>query len=108
MDIPATRRRAVVYVKMCKLILVGFIQPGGSREWQGTRLSIKHGVIKPGHYVVPTQFLEYVAERAARMRELMRGLSDRQREKTTAAIEQNLDRAAQKLNRTGNVGERMT
>lgn len=94
MDVPATPRSVVVYSKLCKLVFVGLVETPVMREWHGTRLGIKQGILQPGKFVVPTGFADYMSDRATRMRELMQGLSERQREKTAASMRKNLDRAA--------------
>jgi len=95
MDIPATSKSVLVYAKLGKLIFIGCVQSPIVREWQGTRLAIKRGIIQPSKFVVPTAFGNYIADRAIRMREIMQGLSERQRQKTANDMRKNIDRAAQ-------------
>lgn len=95
MDVPATSRSVVVYVKMCKLIVVGLIQSPPGRQWRGSRVGIERGVLRPGIFEAPRNFGDYLWDRATRMAELQRGLSARQKGKIDESLRADLDRAAQ-------------
>ena len=77
----SSNKSAFVYVKLCKLILVGFVQMPNPREWAGTRVAMEHGVIRPEHRGVPSGFGQFLADRARKMAALQATMSARQKEK---------------------------
>jgi hypothetical protein len=86
MDVVAKPGSAFVYAKMCKLIVFGFIERPQFRQWRGSRVAMREGVIEPRQFVMPSHFAEYLAERAQRMGELQEQLSDRQKAKIDATM----------------------
>jgi hypothetical protein len=94
MDAVSSNKSAFVYAKLCKLILVGFVQMPRPREWVGTRVAIKHGVIRPKHRGLPGGFEQYLADRARNMGALQATISARQKDKISTTMRADLDRAA--------------
>lgn len=94
-DVAASEKSAFVYAKMCKLIVLGFIQMPRSCKWRGSRVAIRRGVLRPGRFVAPANFGDYLVERAEHMSQLQRGMSARQRQKISDTLRANLDRAAE-------------
>jgi hypothetical protein len=94
MDVVSTSQSAFVYAKLCKLIVLGFIQLPQFGQWRGSRVAMNRGVIEPRQFVAPIGFAEYLAERAQRMGELQAQLSDRQKAKIDATMRSDLDRTA--------------
>jgi hypothetical protein len=93
-DVASSPSTAFVYAKMCKLILLGFIEPPRFRRWHGSRVAMKQGTIEPRNFVVPSAFAEFLAERARRMAKMTSGISAKQKAKTNAAMQSDPDRAA--------------
>ena len=95
MDVVCSNQIAFVYVKMCQLIVVGFIENPYPREWQGTRVAIKQGTFgHQKHYVVPQKFGVYLTNRARRMARLYSGISPKQLAKIEEAFRLNAERAS--------------
>ena len=95
MDVVCNKTSAFTYAKLCKLVIVGFIQMPYAKKWKGTRVAIKRGQIRPQHYALPGEFITYTNGQARKMAELMSGISVRQREKIDASFKANLNKAAQ-------------
>jgi hypothetical protein len=96
MDVVCSNQVAFAYVKMCQLIVVGFIENPYPREWQGTRVAIKQGTI--GHqkrYVLPQKFGVYLTDQARRMARLYSGISPKQLAKIEEAFRVNTERASE-------------
>ncbi|MGH9738596.1 MAG: hypothetical protein ACRD4X_08405 [Candidatus Acidiferrales bacterium] len=94
-DLGVTRKSAFVHVKMCRLLVVGFIQMPNSREWKGSRVRMRRGRLGGGQDVrVPRNFVEYLFERARYAAALHAEMSERQKEKLFEEMSGNLDRAA--------------
>ena len=94
MDVARNDDSAFVYVKMCKLIVVGFIQMPKPREWRGTRVAVREGVVRPSQYLLPAEFGGYLLDQARRMAELQACISGRQRNRIADTMRSNLDRVA--------------
>lgn len=94
-DVAANTNSAFVYAKMCRLILLGFIERPRSPRWRGTRIAMKQGVIEPGHFVISKEFLNFLAARAQNMAELGAQISERQKAKVESRMQSDLDRVAQ-------------
>ncbi len=84
---------AFAFVKMGPAVAIGFIQPPPPDMWVGTCVTLGDGQVG-GRMVVPVQFLDYIIERASKLRSAQRRRSPRQDEKIRKAFEKNLDRAA--------------
>lgn len=93
MDVAAKPSSAFVFVKLCKLIFVGFIQMQHPEEWINTRVE-ETGVIRPGNFGLPTMFGTVLADRARRMGELQAQISEKQRAKIQESMMADVDRAA--------------
>src|SRR5207237_837834 len=63
MDVVSTRTSAFVYAKLCKLLLVGFVEMKYPQEWIGSRLSMERGIVQPQDRGLPTNFGRYLGDR---------------------------------------------
>jgi hypothetical protein len=93
MDVAATPSSAFVFVKLCKLIFVGFIQMKYPHEWINTRIDAT-GVIRPGHCGLPTTFGIFLADHARRMADLQAQISERQKAKILQSAMTDVERSA--------------
>ncbi len=91
--VAARPSEAFVFVKMGPAVALGFVQPPPSDTWVGTAVALEDGQVG-GKMAVPVQFLDYLIERAEKVRALMRARSVRQMEKVREAFLANPDRAA--------------
>jgi hypothetical protein len=94
-DLGTTAESAFVQVKVCSLMVLGFVQMPNSREWKGTRVKMRRGSIGgPQTYCLPKNFGDYLIERAKHAASLQASISEPQKEKIVAAILGDPDRAA--------------
>jgi len=94
-DVGATGKSVFVQVKICRLMVLGFVQMPDSREWKGTRLKMRRGSIGgPQNYCLPKNFGDYLIDRAKHLASLQASISDPQKEKIDAAMLGDPDRAA--------------
>lgn len=84
---------AFVYVKMGPAVALGSIQPPPPDTWAGTRVVIGDGQVG-GRMELPGEFLDYLIDRAEKVRASQRARSARQMEKVRQALLANPDRAA--------------
>jgi hypothetical protein len=83
---------AIVYVKMCRVMLFGFICELHKNRWQGTKLHLRKGKIGGADVALPGPLLNYFNARARKVMALDRNLSPRQLEKIRAESERNIER----------------
>lgn len=94
-DVGSTGRSVFVQVKICRLMVLGFVQMPNAREWEGTRVKMRRGSIGgPQTYFVPKTFGDYLIERAKHVASIQAGISESQKQKIVAAMYSDLDRAA--------------
>lgn len=93
-DVPRNVESAFVYAKMCKLIVLGFVQMPEASGWPGTRVEMGRGTIGPGHRSAPGAFFTYLTDRAQRMARRQASISEHQRKRIAHALRADVDRAA--------------
>lgn len=94
MDIASDSRSAFVYVKMCRLMVFGFISVADAVHWQGTRISMPTGTVSPRQYVLPSAIGDFLNDRAANCLKLQESMSQRQRAKLDMWMRENPDTIA--------------
>jgi len=94
-DVAANTNSAFVYAKMCRLIVLGFIERPRFRQLRGTRIAMKQGVIEPGYFGLSQELLNFLVARAKNMAELNAQISERQQAKIDARMRSDPNRSAQ-------------
>ena len=87
-----TKQSAFIYVKMCRVIVFGFIHEPEMRWWKGTKLRVRNGQIGGTNIVLPSPLLGYLKSRAELVRKIDKTISPRQREKIRLDMEKKLER----------------
>jgi hypothetical protein len=93
-DVVATGKSAFVQVKICRLMVLGFVQMPNAHEWKGTRVKMRRGSIGgPQNFFLPKNFGDYLIERAKHAAKVQASISEPQKQKIVAAMRNDLDRA---------------
>lgn len=71
----------LVYVKLCRLLVIGFINILPPHAYKGTKLAYGHGKFKHRKYEIPAQLGSYIENKAEKMLALQRTISPAQRKK---------------------------
>lgn len=90
LDIVGSDSSLMTFAKLGRFIIFGIIQKG-SGQWEGTKVHVKHGLLKPGKFVVPAGLLNLFREKAVLASEAMATLSPMQRAKVDKHILENLE-----------------
>lgn len=90
LDIVGSEQSLMTFAKLGRFILFGMIQKGPNR-WEGTKIHVADGTLKPGKFVIPSGLLDLFREKAEISRLAMTQLSDRQRAKIDQHVVENLD-----------------
>jgi hypothetical protein len=94
-DVVTGDRTALVYTKLPRIAVVGFIEmPGSRNRWQGTRVTSGRGTIMPRKFVIPQSFGAYMMDKARLGQTALASMSDRQKALVSADTLKNLDRTA--------------
>jgi hypothetical protein len=80
-----------VYSKLGRFAILGFVQLDYPKQWIGSKVRLRGGVLKPREYIFPIQFGEYLADRATRVWSVMDKISEPQQRKVDEAIRSDLD-----------------
>ena len=78
MDVPSTSRRALVYTKMCKLMLFGVINEPHPKHWGGTKLHVRKGTLGSKTYTLPGAIMEYINYRSKKAAKILASMSPNQ------------------------------
>ena len=90
LDIVGSEQSLMTFAKLGRFIIFGIIQKGPNR-WEGTKIHVKDGVLKPGKFVIPAGLLDLFREKADITRLAMAQISAKQRSKIDQNTIDNLD-----------------
>jgi hypothetical protein len=74
-------KEACTYVKICRVLLIGFINIAHPNRWRDTKIHIKQGTLQKQYYQVPDQVSDFLYYKARRQQSLEKEMSDRQLKK---------------------------
>ncbi|MGD0283484.1 MAG: hypothetical protein ABSB95_14105 [Dissulfurispiraceae bacterium] len=77
-DVACSATEAFVYAKMCRILLIGFIEMDHRERWRDTKVHLKHGILEKNHYKVPATVSNFMFYKAHRLQEVEKRISDRQ------------------------------
>ncbi len=90
LDIVGSERTLMTYAKLGRFSVFGIIQKGPN-SWEGTKIHVKHGVLKPNNVKIPLGLLDLFKAKAANIHAAFKNISSHQREKIDANIAQNIE-----------------
>ena len=90
LDIVGSKRSLMTFAKMGRFMLFGIIQKGEA-TWEGTKIHVRHGALKPGRFTIPAGILDLIREKAGHFAAAMDRISPTQRAKIDNHIRDNLD-----------------
>ncbi|MER8374224.1 hypothetical protein [Mesorhizobium sp. M1406] len=90
MDIVGSNRSLMTFAKLGRFCIFGLIQRGSSR-WEGTKIHVRDGVIKPGKFVVPRGIADLLKEKAADSSKAFENLTANQQAKIDQNVVANAD-----------------
>ena len=90
LDIVGSDRSVMTYAKMGRFTVFGIIQKGPNK-WEGTKVHVKHGLLKPDTFVIPVGLLDLFREKAELISSGMSKISSVQKTKIDRHILDNLD-----------------
>ena len=96
-DVAYSETKAFVYIKLCRILLVGFIEMPNPNEWEGTKLRVKTGTFQSRDqtYIIPDYLGDYLIESARKTHIVLQSISERQKKRIEEIYMLDLDRAAE-------------
>ena len=94
LDIVGSNRSLMTFAKLGRFMIFGQIQKGPSK-WEGTKVHVKHGMLKPGKFTVPVGVLDLLRAKAAHALSAIESTSPPQRRKIENNILDNLEQFAE-------------
>lgn len=92
MDLCVAGEAIFTFAKLGRFIILGFVHEPKMERWKGTKVHATEGSIEPRNYQVPGILHTYLNEKANKMAEALRGMSDAQHNKVDSAFRNNVDR----------------
>jgi hypothetical protein len=81
---------AFFFAKLCRVLVLGFVQVKSAHKWRGTKLRVRHGMIGgPIKYVIEKNVFNYFNNRATEAASILANLSARQKLKIQTAAREN-------------------
>ncbi len=90
LDIVGSERSIMTFAKLGRFMIFGLIQ-GNKKAWQGTKIHVSNGFLKPDNVSIPGGLLYMFKEKAALAAAAVDSMSPRQRAKVDLHIRGNLD-----------------
>ncbi len=94
LDIVGSERSLMTFAKLGRFMIFGMIQKGPNR-WDGTKVHVKRGLLKPDKFTVPAGLLDLFRQKAEHTAAAMSKISPAQRAKIDKNILENLDAFAE-------------
>lgn len=85
-DVLTSKDSVLVYTKLGRILLFGFIHEKRPHTWKGTKLHLKKGYIRPTTYHVPEGVIRYLNEQADRIGNASASVSPGQSRKISEAL----------------------
>lgn len=94
LDIIGSERSVMTFAKLGRFTIFGIIQKGPGK-WEGTKIHVNNGVLKPGTVTIPAGVLDLLREKAAHAAAAFSQISPAQRVKIDKRVRENLDAYAE-------------
>jgi hypothetical protein len=90
LDIVGSRNSLMTFAKLGRFNIFGIIQKGRG-EWDGTKIHVRQGLLKPDKIVIPAGLLDLFIEKAAHASKSIANISKLQRKKIDDNVIKNID-----------------
>ena len=94
MDLVGSERSSYTWAKLGKFQIFGTIKHGSNR-WEGTKVHVREGVLKPGRFVLPPGLIDLYRQKAEIVRNAHASMSPQQAAKVEAEAMANIDKFVQ-------------
>ena len=88
-DAACSKTEAFIYVKMCRILLIGFIAMDYPNLWRDTKIHVNRGILEKKRYKVPITIRNFMYYKAKRVQKVQRSMTDRQWDRLGQDYEKN-------------------
>ena len=88
----ASNAGAIVYSKLERFIVIGFIDINSPEQWVGTKVHRHSGTVGKGDFVLPKEFGDFLLGRCKMGLEVQEAMDDKQKKKIAKFLRTNMDR----------------
>ena len=88
-DAACSKTEAFIYVKMCRILLIGFIAMDYPNLWRDTKIHVNRGILEKKRYKVPITIRNFMYYKAKRVQKVQRSMTDRQWDRIGQDYEKN-------------------
>ena len=89
-DILASKSSLMTFAKLGRFMFFGIIQPG-RHEWDGTKIRVRNGLLRPGRFTVPHGLLGVLKDKARATAAATKEMSPRQVDLVDADVRKKID-----------------
>lgn len=94
MDVIGNSSDIMVYTKLPAFILLGFVKVSDPKRMRSSRIALKNGKISPRTYYWPDGFINYLVEKASKVKEVTRNINSIQQNKIAEYVKENPEKVA--------------
>lgn len=87
-----TQPCAYIYVKMCRVLLIGFIEMNHRDRWRGTKIHVNKGTLEIKRYRMPSFIRDFMFHKSRRLQNINKEMSTRQWDKISKDYQKNFDK----------------
>ena len=91
-DAACSKTQAYVYCKMCRILLIGFIEMPHRERWRDTKIHVRNGTLEKQHYRIPVDIRDFMYYKARKLQKIGRTMSAKQWDKVGKDYERNVDK----------------
>lgn len=91
-DTACSKTEAFVYVKMCRILLIGFIEMDHPNRWRDTKIHVNHGILEKKRYKVHGTIRNFMYHKAKRVQKVQKRMSDQQWERIGKDYDKNAEK----------------
>ncbi len=91
LDLLTSSNSIYTYAKLGRFIVIGFVHVPNRKQWKGTKVHAKSGIIGPRNYVLPRSFGNYLNDKANGLHQSYTNISETQQNKIDSAFRANID-----------------
>jgi len=94
LDAVANKTQAFVYTKIPYFIFIGGVQLK-PKQWKDTMVHVRKGIIGGRNITLPQFFFNYLKEKASRLKQIQKNISEKQRKKMESCVGNNIEKLAE-------------
>jgi hypothetical protein len=94
LDVVRSESTAFVVTKMSKYFVLGFIDVNYPKQWRGTKIHAREGLVGSDDFTLPVQFRDYLFDEAKKYGASVAKISEQQHQKMDKLMWENLERVS--------------